>query len=1037
MRKILLLLLVAILMPVCSFAENKVLQKTMPSSYPTSGPTDYRLVIPYAALGNSSSAMNGTENYTFAMWIKVEACGYDASYATKGGSIASFSNLTQLDYTGNWGITTLSDGTAEVVGKGASDHGAGGCGFAGAIDTAFPVGEWVYLVVVVDNTNLKACVYFNDKLVKESELSAPMYIAANNGYFQAGGYRTTCKIDEVQLFNAALSAKDVKVAMINPRLFGSLKSLYTFDEIASGSKGKFNNTLGNDVTAQADFQLCNKKTGWAAILGNSSLITTDGGGIKNGTNESTTATLATSDREELDPNVTVTVDENVENGTLTVKKDGVALEASSQVEIGSELTIEAEAAEGYALYDIYAVNGEEREVIGNTYMVTGDVTLSAVFTNEIYALNVVNPEDIEYTLTRRGEAVADLNSLLGGVEYELTLTVPESKILHGVLLGEEAIEAVDGVYTIVLSGDDTLTIDAVAKAVYTVTIEPNEGGSVAVTMNGEALASGAEVYEMTEVHVAAAPTRGYTALAIKANGEVLTSDTYTVTSDVTFTAEYREGVDYCEPVPVEGREMGLNSAYSGRGLTSLAVSCGENSITVEGQGTTGTRAVYADRTANVLTIAPGETVNITAAGAGEWMNTFIFVDFDFNGLTNDDLVYTNKDGKNHTFAGTYSFNVPADLPYGSYRVRYMMDWEGVSPCQFGQASSDNGEVILDFVLDYPSPDYENARVITVAADNELGTVAITDPATEGNSVETTQKKVTIEATAGEGAEFINWTYADGEFLTSATSYTYNGEEAADFVAHFGYNVSYSIVDEGKAVLSANGQTIASGSVVAPGTEVTVTATPATGKALIAITANGERVAIEGSVATVTVNEATVIVIEFGEKQMSFSYTIEGNGTVYAYTGMEESEEFEDEDGNYYYVPSGSELTDGASISSATEIYFYMAPDAEEEILALVETQGEEENDVTDSLEYPEDGPYALADGTPCYIYMTTNIQGDYNLTVKFSDYKLTAIESIAADGVSGEFEIYNLQGVKIAAENVTPGIYVIRNGANTAKVLVK
>ena len=157
--------------------------------------------------------------------------------------------------------------------------------------------------------------------------------------------------------------------------------------------------------------------------------------------------------------------------------------------------------------------------------------------------------------------------------------------------------------------------------------------------------------------------------------------------------------------------------------------------------------------------------------------------------------------------------------------------------------------------------------------------------------------------------------------------------------------------------------------------------------------------------------------------------------------MEESEEVLDEDENACYVPAGAELTDGAAISSATEIYFYIVPgkDTEgedEDIMTMLETQGEEENDVIDNLEAPEDGPYALADGTPCYIYSVSNVQGDYNLHVEFSN-RLAAIDSIAVDSEAGELEFFNLQGMKVAADNLTPGIYVIRHGETTAKVLVK
>lgn len=49
----------------------------------------------------------------------------------------------------------------------------------------------------------------------------------------------------------------------------------------------------------------------------------------------------------------------------------------------------------------------------------------------------------------------------------------------------------------------------------------------------------------------------------------------------------------------------------------------------------------------------------------------------------------------------------------------------------------------------------------------------------------------------------------------------------------------------------------------------------------------------------------------------------------------------------------------------------------------------------------------------------------------------TGIEAIAADAADAAVEYFNLQGIRVAADNLTPGIYVRRQGNTTAKVLVK
>lgn len=48
-----------------------------------------------------------------------------------------------------------------------------------------------------------------------------------------------------------------------------------------------------------------------------------------------------------------------------------------------------------------------------------------------------------------------------------------------------------------------------------------------------------------------------------------------------------------------------------------------------------------------------------------------------------------------------------------------------------------------------------------------------------------------------------------------------------------------------------------------------------------------------------------------------------------------------------------------------------------------------------------------------------------------------AVNEIFNDNANAEVEVYNLQGVKVNAETVTPGIYVRRQGTKTEKVIIK
>lgn len=60
----------------------------------------------------------------------------------------------------------------------------------------------------------------------------------------------------------------------------------------------------------------------------------------------------------------------------------------------------------------------------------------------------------------------------------------------------------------------------------------------------------------------------------------------------------------------------------------------------------------------------------------------------------------------------------------------------------------------------------------------------------------------------------------------------------------------------------------------------------------------------------------------------------------------------------------------------------------------------------------------------------------YELTVRIVD-KLAAIDNVATDNNNAPVEFFNLQGMSVDADNLTPGIYIMRQGKNVKKVLVK
>ncbi len=1025
MRKNLLLLVAALIMPVLAFAvPNKALTIDRGAYNNVAGGSNENLLyVDYTALGWEQAATPGEgANFSIGMWFKTTGI---LANDINAGVLMRLGTGDHNNTNGAIQLIHRSNGKLSVNLGGDNTGGQTGWSFDKSSETGAQCGtaalnEWHYLLLSFNSTTNTLTAYLDGTQTAQATAPGVFGYKWEDGVFAFGGYLWSGLLDEVQMYNAALTAEEAALAYNNrAKSISSLTALYDFNAVKAGTTGQFESAVGANVNP-ASFENSVYNNWWA------------GGVVYRASHTEQSPTLV--DGRVVDYTFTVPAASDFENiAELTFVLNGETLNAGDEVSVSvsDEITINVVAASGYQVAGI-TVAGEPVEN-GGTFTLSGDTTKDDIvitLAQGAHALTVVNTEELAYTLTTTAGAEVDFTQVLEGAELRLVVTVPEDKVLNAVRLGDEVLTAnAQGAYVFTMPGADvTLTIDATPKAKYTVTYAQPQGGVITVTKGGVEVASGTEVLDGTVLNVTATPSAGYSLVALTANGTEMTASEYTVTADVTFAAEFEEGIDYCVPAPVAGRAMGLNTSYSGRGLTSVNVTCGDHSVTVAGQGTTGTRAVYADHTDIILTIEPGETVTMEAEGAGTWMNTFVFVDFNRNGFTNEDRVYVRNEGAN-AYAGTATFVVPSDIEPGKYRVRYMVDWDGVSPCQFGQSTSDNGEVILDFLLMVPSQDYDTPRTITVASANDLGTVAFTNPATDELTLSTTQKKVFMQATANEGAAFMNWTDAEGNVVSESATYIYEGAEDATFTANFGYVLNVTVKGEGKVELSANDLTIANGTVLLPATEVTVATTPAQGKALISVSVNGEMVSTAAGVATVVMNSATEVIVEFGDKQLSFEYTVSGNGTVYACNGIEDGED----ELEGLLIPGGAHLESGSPISTASEVFFFLVPNKDEEVATLIEMEGDVETDVTGEVEEDE---FALADGTLASLYSKYGFQGDYSLTVTFTT-KTSAIDSIAADAEAGEIEFFNLQGVKVGAGNLTPGIYVVRHGSTTAKVLVK
>lgn len=1046
------------LLPLLAVAQDN---KAISASFSANGTytTHNRLQIPLEAAGmhrnvNGDDFASYAVSYSFGMWFKL------TSYYSNGNTyytadtntvLADFGTSGHSNNNGNWTISVYKDGTLKIGGHGVGDHGLGQ--MSGTLASSVSLNEWHYVLLTIDNTadNAQVAVYYDGTQVLNQAATGKIYYPWADDYnIHAFGLGSNGALDEIQLWNRALTAEEAAVAQVNAQAVNGLTALYTFDEEVSTG------TFANQAVGGGDYNAV-----YQALTG----TWYSDGGLVPVSSAAATATTLVDGREIAATEASVTFME-MEGGVLSAT-DGTNTYATAEtpytIMTGTELTVTATPDAGYSLIGIYAVDASDNRTEianGGKYTVVKDVTIAASFTNETYALTVNNSLNVPYTLTYGGTEVSDLTQLMGGgAEYKLTLNVPESMVLESVQLGTETLTAVDGVYTITLDADATLTINARNKAQYTVTINQPTGGTVAVAKGTTAISSGDKVLEGDVLTLSNTKDSGYTFVNYVINGSNTTAETYTVTGDVTISALFEEGVEYCYP-------EGNASRSDTRGITSLTVSDDQgNTATVTGAGTSATHALYTDQTSTVFVTKPGATVTIKNNGSGTWMSSYVYVDYDKNGtfdFTAANCAGAKVDGElvSHTgYSGTSSdptvtctgssidwgssysltmptFVIPEDLAPGNYRIRHKVDWNCVDPC--GRLSANgfsdnfmdaNGGGVIDFTIRIESEDYETARTITVAsADETYGTVAITDPATSESSISTVQKGVTVKATPAANYAFMNWSDGSSEVATTAT-YTYTGENDVTLTANFGGKVTYTVSADGSATVAANGAGIASESVVAIGTEVTVTVNPNSGKECI-VTIDGNVLTLTDNVCTFTVESNAVIDIQFVDQICHINYTISGNGSIQIWTGADDAG-----------TPSGTQLQNGDLIPANTDLHVWFIPTNDDETLeSVVVDNGGSLTTLVADLDYyngldadecDETAPMAKAQ-----YYPVPSVDGDINITATFST-NTQGIEEIGIDPANGPVEYYNLQGVRVAADNLVPGFYIVRQGSKTAKVLIQ
>ena len=541
---------------------------------------------------------------------------------------------------------------------------------------------------------------------------------------------------------------------------------------------------------------------------------------------------------------------------------------------------------------------------------------------------------------------------------------------------------------------------------------------------------------------------------------------YTLLCMAALTPAMAFAADYCQP--------DLTVSGTNHAITAFIISDNNgNTQSVAGTGETASRPLYADHTDTKFTTSAGATLSFSgtkASGAStEWMHSYVYIDFGSDGVfdvdpenegINGDLIshtgynYTvrhpnggdtadptkKSDGTavNHgNFFEIPDYTLPTDLAPGEYRMRYKIDWNSTDPCgrtdashlygiQGGNFIQNNNGTIIDFTLVIETNEFENERTVRVYSNNEaLGTAAITNPATEGSSITTKQKAIELTATAKDHASFINWTNATGAEVSAEPVYIFNEDRNATFYANFGFAITCTTSANGSVAMTAKGQPLASGDIVKANTEVTLVASPDAGYAVSKFTINGENVTMTNNEYSFVPEANSAIEIEFAEASYNITVNTIGQGDVLVATA-----------GSPTKKPTGTEtLVSGSTIPNGSNVRLFVRPAQGYELGTVTYIPG------TGTEEFTTWSGTARAcswEGEEGYVYLPGLTKhaskGDYIINVTFTN--TSAIDDIFADEAEGEAEYFNLQGMRVAAENLTNGFYIVRQAGKTTKVYI-
>ena len=956
------------------------------------------------------------DSFTMAGWFRL-----DKKTSLAGGTmIMGLTAQAHNNINGSLAIGVDTDGNYKLI----CGDGTNNADVAGSTTTAMTTEEWHYLTLSYDAATLTVKMYADGKELKSGTLAGNLRLFPDNpGIISLGAAQFDGAVDEFQFWGRALSADEVKAAMLNAKNVEGIKGFYDFN--AADSEGKFANAIaGYNYSAQT--------------FNTSGSYSTDGGttGVIN--TPMTTPPL-TEGRPDMTAPATYAVTVEADGATVEFRNGEtvVTAEELAAIEEGTELTFTVAAPEGKVVESVKAGEDELTASEEGVYTITvnADVTITVTLADAgisytapagksnadnylaaIKSTGAVENLDLSYTENPGIYNVIEGLSTYPGSTFSLNLVAyslgekSETTVREDLrfdqayiftdlnadgqweyvkTLGDHSPQApknVSGNYDEVMNITEAFTLPAETeigtmtriRVIYQNAWTDLGSGTNVPDPNAQNLDKGI-AYDFV---IATVEAPSY-AVTVEANGA---------------TVEFRNGEEVIEDLSAITAGTELSFTVAAPEYTEVA------SVTANDVELTATEGVYTFTvtapTTIVVTLNELERPNMAVVMPGRTSNTADNRIEISEGLyltrTYNNSWYTTGDEDSFTMSGWFKITSYTSYPGGAVIMG------------LGARAHNNVNASLGIGLN----SYGNYSVICGDGTNKEGVNVTTDKqmtTNEWHYLTLTYDAASLEMTF----------YADGEILHKATFgsalrlfpdnpgiITLGASQFIGAVDEFqfwdralsGDEIRIAMIDATEINEGLKGlYDFNAGSKGSYANAIADYEFPAKYYTTVGTSNGGDGgvISVSPIAATPQSTEGRVLADIVAPTVYAVSFQMPEGTTVDAKV-------------------NNKAMIDPEQVIAGSTLTFTVATPADKEV---------------DSVEINS------VEATAAEGVYTATVDTDLDVIITLKEF--SSIFTIGIDGAEGEIEVFNLNGVRVDADNIVPGIYIVRQGGMTQKVLVK